>query len=247
VLAGETVFTQWVHRKGDGTDFPCEVTLNRIDVSSETLILGIVRDITERKQAHDALSLANRKLSLLNAIMRHDIRNRLMVLDVPRPGEPDREFITLDVESGIGKNVEVTASAYWRLEWLCHRTPNEVSAMGLLLPTERGILIQDFILVRQEVGPASVSLDMNWWADKQIDLFDKYGIEPWRTSVWAHTHPAGINRPSTTDEQTMEESFGGWDFVVMLILTKAGHFYARMDFDHGFGNGTKQRLSAPCK
>lgn len=118
--------------------------------------------------------------------------------------------------------------------------------MGLLMPSERGIMVEDFILVKQNVGLASVSLDMNWWADKQIELYDKHGIEPWRTSCWCHTHPAGINRPSSTDEATVEESFGGWDFILMLILTKAGQFYARMDFDHDFGNGTKQRLSVPC-
>ena len=118
--------------------------------------------------------------------------------------------------------------------------------MGLLLPTQEGILIEDFILVKQEVGTAHVSLDMDWWADKQIELYDKQGIEPWRTSCWTHTHPAGINRPSTTDEQTMAESFGGWDFILMLILTKDGQFYVRMDCDHDFGNGTKQRLSVPC-
>ena len=140
----------------------------------------------------------------------------------------------------------LTAHAYWRLEWLCHRTPNEVSAMGLIQPSEQGILIEDFILVKQEVGPAHVSLDMNWWADKVVELYDQYGIEPWRTSAWAHTHPSGVNRPSGTDEATMEESFGGSDFFVMLILTQDGHFYARMDFDHDFGNGTKQRLSMPC-
>ena len=44
----------------------------------------------------------------------------------------------------------------------------------------------------------------------------------------------------------MEEAFGGWDFILMLILTKSGCFYARMDFDHDFGNGSKQRLSIPC-
>lgn len=42
--------------------------------------------------------------------------NRLMVLDTPRPGEPDREYITLDVESGIGKNVEVAAYTCWRIK-----------------------------------------------------------------------------------------------------------------------------------
>jgi membrane protease subunit HflC len=41
--------------------------------------------------------------------------NRLMVLVNPRPGEPDKEYITLDRESGIGKNVEVTTYTCWRI------------------------------------------------------------------------------------------------------------------------------------
>ncbi|NLD56891.1 MAG: PAS domain S-box protein, partial [Methanomicrobiales archaeon] len=41
---------------------------------------GIDRDITERKQAEQALLSANRKLSMLNSITRHDINNQLMVL-----------------------------------------------------------------------------------------------------------------------------------------------------------------------
>ena len=119
--------------------------------------------------------------------------------------------------------------------------------MGLLLPTKEGILVEDFLLVRQEASLASVNLDMDWWADKQIELYDKHGIEPWRTSCWTHTHPAGVNQPSSTDEQTMVESFGGWDFILMLILTKTGQFYGRMDFDQGFGTGARQRLSAACR
>ncbi len=50
----------------------------------------------------------------VDALIRYD--NRLMVLEVPRPGEPDREYLTLDVESGIGKNVEVTTYTCWRIK-----------------------------------------------------------------------------------------------------------------------------------
>ncbi|UCG16473.1 MAG: protease modulator HflC [Phycisphaerales bacterium] len=50
----------------------------------------------------------------VDSVVRFD--NRLMMLEVPRAGEPDREYITLDVESGIGKNVEVTAYACWRIK-----------------------------------------------------------------------------------------------------------------------------------
>ena len=43
-------------------------------------ILGISRDITERKRAEEALHQANKKLTLLSSITRHDITNQLSVL-----------------------------------------------------------------------------------------------------------------------------------------------------------------------
>ena len=46
-----------------------------------TGVLGISRDITERKHAVDALHQANRKLSLLSSITRHDIANQMIVLN----------------------------------------------------------------------------------------------------------------------------------------------------------------------
>lgn len=41
---------------------------------------GLIEDITERRQAGEALKLANRKLNLLSEITRHDILNQLMAL-----------------------------------------------------------------------------------------------------------------------------------------------------------------------
>ena len=42
--------------------------------------LAVVTDITERKQAEEALREANKKLNLLSSITRHDINNQLMVI-----------------------------------------------------------------------------------------------------------------------------------------------------------------------
>ncbi len=41
--------------------------------------------------------------------------NRLMVLQNPRGDEPDKEYLTHDAQSGIGKNVVVTAYTCWRI------------------------------------------------------------------------------------------------------------------------------------
>ncbi len=40
-------------------------------------VLGMLRDITERRRAEDAIELANKKLNLMNNITRHDILNTL--------------------------------------------------------------------------------------------------------------------------------------------------------------------------
>ena len=117
--------------------------------------------------------------------------------------------------------------------------------MGIL--SEDSLTISDLVLVKQEVSSMHVDLDMEWWADKQADLYSEQGVEPWRASVWIHTHPSGMAEPSATDEQTMRESFGAWDFAVMLILTKDGKFYARADLLHKFPNGMSGQLSVPCK
>ncbi|MCA9443861.1 MAG: hypothetical protein KC964_23910 [Candidatus Omnitrophica bacterium] len=143
--------------------------------------------------------------------------------------------------------IQMTPKAYWHLQWLCQRTPNEVSCMGVLNPETKHLRIQDVVLVKQEVSEMHVDLDMEWWADHQVELFEKEKIQPWQTSVWIHTHPSGINEPSGVDEQTMRESFGSWSFAVMIILTKAGKFYARVDLQHEFPNGTQLRFSVPSE
>ncbi len=43
-------------------------------------ILGISHDITERKQAEEALYQANKKLNLLSGITRHDLKNKVLII-----------------------------------------------------------------------------------------------------------------------------------------------------------------------
>jgi len=50
------------------------------DTSGQKFMVWVIQDITERKQAEDALAAVNKKLNLLNSITRHDILNQLSVL-----------------------------------------------------------------------------------------------------------------------------------------------------------------------
>ena len=87
--------------------------------------------------------------------------------------------------------------AFWHLQWLCKRSANEVSGMGILSPQAKVLTVTDVLLVKQEVSTVHVSLDMEWWAEKQIDLYEREGIQPWQTSLWLHTHPQGMKGPSS--------------------------------------------------
>lgn len=64
----------------DGLSIAVEFVSNVYLVGDRRIIQCNIRDITARKRAEDALILANKKLNLLSSITRHDILNKLNVL-----------------------------------------------------------------------------------------------------------------------------------------------------------------------
>ncbi|VVQ10623.1 EAL domain-containing protein [Pseudomonas fluorescens] len=46
---------EWLHKRFDGTIFPAEVTLCAVTLSGQPMLYAVVRDISERKQAKEAL------------------------------------------------------------------------------------------------------------------------------------------------------------------------------------------------
>ena len=54
-MDGEPQSFEWRHRRPDGTYFDAEVSLSRVDMRGQAYIQAIVRDITKRKLAEEAL------------------------------------------------------------------------------------------------------------------------------------------------------------------------------------------------
>jgi PAS domain S-box-containing protein len=77
-----TTNDEWVVFKDDGHRAYLETIMTPMIDEQGMLIgvLGLGRDMTNRKLVEDALHEANRKLNILSGVTRHDIRNQLMAL-----------------------------------------------------------------------------------------------------------------------------------------------------------------------
>jgi signal transduction histidine kinase len=68
------------HKEGKITPVMYNATVYRDESGNVKGVFAAARDITERKRAEESLHLANKKLTLLTSITRHDINNQLTVL-----------------------------------------------------------------------------------------------------------------------------------------------------------------------
>ena len=101
----------------DGRHIPVMVSATVVEMGGRRCVMSIFHDISDLKNASDALRLANRKLNLLAEITRHDIRNKLTVLGGylslfgDHPDEPQFSMYLSklnDTVSAIGANIEFT-------------------------------------------------------------------------------------------------------------------------------------------
>jgi PAS domain S-box-containing protein len=80
VVEHENLLFETEHRRKDGSLIPTTVSARLITWDGQPAVMSICHDISVRKRAEESLRQANRKLTLLSGITRHDINNQLTVL-----------------------------------------------------------------------------------------------------------------------------------------------------------------------
>ena len=81
-------FFEWLHRRTDGTVFPAEVLLSSCQVHGRVVLQAVVRDITERKRAQEALERERRTLEHLL-----------------RSSDHERQLIAYEIHDGLAQQL----------------------------------------------------------------------------------------------------------------------------------------------
>jgi proteasome lid subunit RPN8/RPN11 len=122
--------------------------------------------------------------------------------------------------------------AWSKLVFFRDRGDTEIGGFGISR-SDDFLYVEDFVTVKQEASAAFVEFDddaVNEFLTKAVEQ----GLHPAECMrIWLHTHPAGVNSPSGTDEDTFRRIYGDSDWGIMFILPKNGEAYARLQFNTG--------------
>jgi PAS domain S-box-containing protein len=76
---GHAIF-ETEHRRKDGTIIPVEINSHVVTLQGERVMVGVVRDISDRKLAEGILLRVNQKLNVLSQLTRKDLTNQFFIL-----------------------------------------------------------------------------------------------------------------------------------------------------------------------
>ena len=79
VLSGATAMFEWRYERAGGALFDVEISLSRLDIPDKSLIMAIIRDITERKHLQNIMMQTEKMIMVggLVAGMAHELNNPL--------------------------------------------------------------------------------------------------------------------------------------------------------------------------
>ncbi|MEO5333431.1 MAG: PAS domain S-box protein [Magnetococcus sp. YQC-5] len=120
----------WMHRRANGDEFPAEVLLSAVVLNEQEVILAVVRDITERKQAEEILRQAKvqaeetsqEKTAFLDIMQQHMQQLRRLGAHMDQVSETEKKRLSDEFHEAFANNL---AAAKLSLAILAKRQRDE--------------------------------------------------------------------------------------------------------------------------
>jgi diguanylate cyclase (GGDEF)-like protein/PAS domain S-box-containing protein len=103
----------WTHRRADGEEFPCEVTLTPVQLHGRSVLLVVWHDLTERKRAEEALRASEQKFRAI-----FDSTFQYIGLLSPDGAVLEANRVAL-VSAGVAL-ADVEGKPFWECVWWAH-------------------------------------------------------------------------------------------------------------------------------
>ncbi len=127
-----------------------------------------------------------------------------------------------------GPVVEIPPDVYVRLQALVDAAPGEVSGFGLVDVVGDRLVVREVFCPRQTCTYTSTQVDAEALADLLIELVHT-GADPGSLRLWWHSHVDFEAYMSTVDRATLSSSFPEADWVLGLVLNRAGDVVAALE------------------
>lgn len=162
---------EWMHKRLDGEEFPAAVTLTRMEIAGKTLVLAVVRDITEHKRMQEQLAQAQRMESIgrLAGGVAHDFNNLLAVIlgygemldaDLPQDSPFREEIRQITAAGRRAKDLTQQLLAFSRKQVLEMKAVDVNALIGGMEMMLRRLLGEDIEMkVVLDPSPGSVKAD----------------------------------------------------------------------------------------
>jgi len=158
---------EWTHQRADGTCFPTEVVLNSLEIGGRQGFLGVVRDITERKDTEEQLQASETKLraiteSALDAVIMIDSKGKAVYWNPAA-----EQVFGYSAEEIIGSSIHaVLAPKHYREKaskgFSGFVKSGEGNAVGNLVELEA--IRKDGVEIPIELSLSPVLMNGQWWA-----------------------------------------------------------------------------------
>jgi PAS domain S-box-containing protein len=147
-MAGEPQFFEWkCRRPSDRTMFDAEVSLNPVTVGAETILQGIIRDITRRKQAEEELE---RTLDNLQTAISATIRVIAQVVERRDPYTAGHQRRTANLACAIAEEMHLPTDMIEgiRMAGVIHDI-GKVSVPAEILSKPGRLSVKEFELIKE--------------------------------------------------------------------------------------------------